>query len=121
MALEAAASTGERWYEPELFRLKAEMLLALPKARPREAEQCLRTAIAIAQQQEAKFWELRVATCLARLWARQAQRADARDLLAPVYGWFNEGLDTLDLKQAKSLLDACSDARRSGVRRRLRE
>ena len=83
--------------------------------------QCLRTAIAIAQQQEAKFWELRVATCLARLWARQAQRADARDLLAPVYDWFNEGLDTLDLKQAKSLLDACSDARRSGVRRRLRE
>jgi class 3 adenylate cyclase/predicted ATPase len=105
LALEAAASTGERWYEPELFRLKAEMLLALPKARPREAEQCLRTAIAIAQQQEAKFWELRIATCLARLWATQERRADARDLLAPVHGWFTEGFDTLDLKQAKSLLD----------------
>src|SRR5262249_4187128 len=86
----ARASDGT---SPSCFRLKAEMLLALPKARPREAEQCLRTAIAIAQQQEAKFWELRVATCLARLWARQAQRADARDLLAPVYGLFNEGLE----------------------------
>jgi predicted ATPase len=89
---------------PELFRLKAEMLLALPKARPREAEQCLRTAIAIAQQQATKFWELRVTTSLARLWARQARRADARDLLAPVHDWFTEGF-ALDLKQAKSLLD----------------
>jgi predicted ATPase len=65
----------------------------------------LRTAIAIAQRQEAKFWELRVAACLARLWARQARRADARDLLAPVHGWFTEGFDTPDLKRAKPLLD----------------
>jgi hypothetical protein len=95
-------AADERWYEPELFRLKAEMLLALPKARPREAEQCLRTAIASAQQQEAKFWELRVATCLARLW-RERRSELTRAICLRLF-------DTPDLKQAKSLLDELARA-----------
>jgi class 3 adenylate cyclase/predicted ATPase len=103
-ALEAAASTGERWYEPELLRLRAEMLLALPESRPVAAEQCLTDAIALAQKQESKLWELRSATALAGLWAHQGRRAEASDILAPVYGWFTEGLDAPDLKNAKALL-----------------
>ncbi len=103
-AIEAAANTGERWYEPELLRLRAETLLALPKARVVVAEQCLIDAIALANAQEAKFWELRAAVALAALWTKQERRADARDVLAPVYGWFNEGLDAPDLRNANALL-----------------
>ena len=103
-ALEAASVTGERWYEPELLRFKAEMLLARAEQHATEAEQCLATAIAIAQKQEAKFWEVRSAAALARLWAQQGRRAQARDLLAPVYGWFTEGGNRPDLQEAKKLL-----------------
>ena len=105
-ALEAASTTGERWYEPELLRFKAEMLLAQPKQLATEAEQCLKAAIALAQQQEAKFWELRAAAALAKLWADQGRRDEAHDLLARVYGGFTEGFETADLKEAKTLLDA---------------
>jgi class 3 adenylate cyclase/predicted ATPase len=104
-ALEVASTNGEHWYEPELLRLKAEMLLAQTKPRAAEAEQCLETAISLAQTQEAKFWELRATTALAELWARQGRPSEARDLLAPVYNWFTEGFDTADLKQAKALLN----------------
>jgi predicted ATPase len=104
-ALEAASTTGERWYEPELLRLKAEMLLAQPKQRATEAEQCLKAAISLAQKQEAKFWELRAATALAELWARQGRPCEAHELLAPVYGCFTEGFGTADLKDAKQLLE----------------
>ena len=104
-ALDAASTTGERWYEPELLRFKAEMLLALPKQRATEAEQCLDAAIALAQQQEAKFWELRSATALAKLWAHQGRRGEGRDLLAPIHSGFTEGFDTADLKEAKTLLE----------------
>ena len=100
-----ASTTGERWYEPELLRFKAEMLLIQPKQRAIEAEQCLKAAIALAQQQEAKFWELRATATLAKLRADQGRPSEAHDLLAPVYGCFTEGFDTLDLKQAKALLD----------------
>jgi hypothetical protein len=62
-------------------------------------------ALAVARQQQAKSWELRAATSLARLWRDQGKRDEAHDLLAPIYGWFTEGFDTLDLKQAKALLD----------------
>ena len=103
-ALDATSSTGEIWYEPETLRLKAEMLLALPEPRTSEAEQCLMAAIASAQKQDAKFWELRAATVLAGLWARQGRRAEARDLLAPVYGWFTEGFGNADVKDAAALL-----------------
>jgi predicted ATPase/class 3 adenylate cyclase len=103
-ALDATSSTGEIWYEPETLRLKAEMLLALPEPRTSEAELCLAAAISSAQKQDAKFWELRAATVLAGLWARQGRRAEARDLLAPVFGWFTEGLHTADVKAAAALL-----------------
>ena len=104
-ALEAALSTGERWYESELLRLKAEMLLAQLQQPATAAERCLTEAISIAQKQEAKFWELRAAMALAQLRARLGRRVEARELLAPVYGWFTEGFDTVDLKEAKTLLD----------------
>jgi predicted ATPase len=103
-ALEAASSTGELWYEPELLRLKAEMLLAQPGQRATAAEACLKAAITLAQKQETKFWELRAATRLAQLWKQQGRRAEARDLLAPVFGWFTEGFDNSDVKNAAALL-----------------
>ena len=80
------------------------MLLALPEASAAMAEQCLTDAIALAQKQEAKFWELRSATALARLWAKQGRRAEASEVLAPVCGWFTDGLDAPDLRNAKALL-----------------
>ena len=81
------------------------MLLAQPKQHATEAEQCLEAAIALAQQQDAKFWELRAAASLAKHWADQGRRDEGRDLLAPVYGCFTEGFDTLDLRAARCLLD----------------
>jgi predicted ATPase len=69
------------------------------------AETCFRQALSIARHQQAKSWELRTATSLARLWQRQGQRQEARDLLTPVYEWFTEGFDTADLREAKQLLD----------------
>ena len=107
-ALEAASTTGERWYEPELLRFKAEMLLALPKRRENEAEQCLEAAIALAQQQEARFWQLRAAVTLANLWVDQGRRDEGRDLLTSIYAGFTEGFHTADLRAAKTLLDGVS-------------
>jgi predicted ATPase/class 3 adenylate cyclase len=103
-ALEAASNTGERWYEPELLRLKAEVLITQSGQDAREAEHCLKSAIALAQEQEAKFWELRAATTLAVLWKQQGRRAEAHSLLAPVFSWFAEGLSTADVKGAGALL-----------------
>ena len=105
IALEAATTTGERWYEPELHRLRAEMLLASGAQAFGAAEQCLQTAIAIAEEQKAKFWTLRATTALAKLWLQNERSAEGRNLLAPVYSQFTEGLDTPDLKEAKVLLD----------------
>ena len=73
-----------------------------------EAEACFQQAIAVAQQQSAKSWELRAATSLARLWQQQGKQAEAYQLLAPVYDWFTEGFDTADLQDAKTLLDELS-------------
>jgi predicted ATPase len=97
--------TGNCAFEAELYRLKGELLLqqAIPDAS--QAEICFHQAIAIAQKQGAKSWELRAATSLARLWYNQGKRQEAYDLLAPVYGWFTEGFDTADLQEAKALLD----------------
>ena len=95
----------ERWFEADLHRLKGEALLALSPERAAEAEACYHQALAVARDQGARLWELRAATSLARLWRDQGRRAEARDLLAPVYGWFTEGFDTADLKDAKALLD----------------
>jgi class 3 adenylate cyclase/tetratricopeptide (TPR) repeat protein len=92
-----------RWFQAETVRLTGDVLLATSDAAAAEAS--YHEAIAIAQQQSAKLWELRAATSLARLWRDQGKRVEARDLLAHVYGWFTEGLDTPVLQEAKALLD----------------
>ena len=110
-ALTLADTTGERFYEPERYRLKGELLLQQNSDNQAETETCFTQAITIAQNQQAKSWELRAATSLARLWQSQGKRQEAHDLLAPVYGWFTEGFDTADLKDAKTLLDALAEER----------
>src|SRR5918995_3753889 len=105
-ALEGVERTGVRWVEAELHRLRGELSLALPEPDQSEAEACFRQALAVAHEQQAKLWELRAATSLARLWRDQRRRNEAHDLLAPIYGWVTEGFDTVDLNEAKALLDA---------------
>jgi class 3 adenylate cyclase/predicted ATPase len=105
-ALTLAETTGERWYESEIHRLKGALLLQQNSNNQAEAETCFHHAIVIAQNQQAKSFELRTATSLARLWQQQGKRQEAHDLLAPVYHWFTEGFDTADLQEAKALLDA---------------
>jgi predicted ATPase len=102
-ALRIAERTGERWLDAELHRHKGR--LRLRQGRPEAAEELYRKALSIAQEQEAKLWELRAAVSLARLWVDQGRWTEAYDLLAPVYSWFTEGFDTADLKEAKALLD----------------
>ena len=97
--------TGERVYEAELYRLQGELLLAQGPAHQPEGEAAFQHALTVARQQEAKSWELRAATSLARLWQQQGKKVEAHGLLAPVYCWFTEGFDTADLKDAKTLLE----------------
>jgi class 3 adenylate cyclase/predicted ATPase len=104
-ALGGVERTGVRWIEAELHRLRGELRLALPEPDQPEAEACFCRALAVAREQQAKLWELRAATSLARLWRDQSRRNEAHELLAPVYGWFTEGFDTTDLKEAKALLE----------------
>jgi predicted ATPase len=112
-ALAIVGKTGERYYEAELHRLKGDLVLrssgveAEPGVRTR-AEECFRKSIEIARQQEAKSFELRAVTSLSRLWKRQGKKAEARQMLAEIYGWFSEGFDTADLKDAKALLEQLS-------------
>jgi predicted ATPase len=107
-AMTAIETTKERWFEAEVNRIAGEIAL---KSSPEsdtakaEAESYFERALAVAREQQAKSWELRAAMSMARLWRDQGKRDEARDLLAPVYGWFTEGFDTLDLKEAKGLLD----------------
>jgi predicted ATPase len=103
-ALTHVDTTGERWCEPELYRLKGALLLQQSLDNQAEAEDCFHQAITIAQSQQAKSWELRAAMSLARFWQQQGKRQEALDLLAPVYHWFTEGFDTADLQDAKALL-----------------
>jgi predicted ATPase len=103
-ALARVEETKERWHEAELHRLRGELLLMLPTPDHAEAEASLRRALAVAVEREAKLWELRAAMSLARLWCDQGRRAEAHDLLAPVYGCFAEGFDTPDLIEANALL-----------------
>jgi predicted ATPase len=102
-ALEIVERTGERWFAAELNRHKGQLLLR--QSYTEAAEELYRKALSIAEEQEAKLWELRAAVSLARLRRDQGRHSEARDLLAPVYGWFTEGFDTPDLKEAKALLD----------------
>jgi len=104
-ALLLGDTTDAHWYKPELYRLKGELLLQLSSDNQVEAENCFQQAITVARSQQAKSFELRTATSLARLWQQQGKRQEAHDLLAPVYHWFTEGFDTADLKDAKALLD----------------
>jgi predicted ATPase len=90
------------------LRLKGEILLICDKPNVAKAEQCFRAALDVARTQEAKWWELRATMSLARLLATQGRRDEARTMLADIYGWFTEGFDTADLKDAKSLLDELS-------------
>src|SRR5262249_24936900 len=106
-----ADTTGERWYEPELHRLKGELLLQVSADNHAEAETYFQHALSIAQNQSAKSWELRASTSLARLWQQQGKRQEAHDLLAPVYNWFTEGFDTGDLIEANAILEELEDGR----------
>ncbi len=104
-ALDHVAQTGIVYYEAELHRLDAGLRLRLDTPDEQRAEASFRRALETAGRQQAKSWELRAATSLARLWGKQGRRTEALELLAPVYGWFTEGFDTADLKDAKALLD----------------
>ncbi len=103
-ALAAADQHGNRSYEAEAHRLQGELLLRRDDSNVADAERCFRRAIQIARQQSAKSWELRATTSLARLLAKQGRRGESRTMLAEIYGWFTEGFDTADLKDAKALL-----------------
>jgi predicted ATPase len=104
-AITAVETTKEKWHEAEIHRTAGEIALMSPKRDAAKAEACFERALAVARAQQAKSWELRASMSMARLWREQGKRDEAREILAPVYGWFTEGLDTLDLKQAKALLD----------------
>lgn len=107
-ALAVGERTGDAHFTSELWRLKSELLLRQSGGDPHAAEDSLTKAVKLAREQSAKMWELRAATSLARLWTEHRRRNEARDLLAPVYGWFTEGFDTADLKDARALLDELS-------------
>ena len=107
-ALRMADVTGIGFYQPEMHRLKGELLLAHVPAEQANAEACFRQAIAIARRQSAKSLELRAVMSLSRLYQKQGKQAEARPLLAEIYGWFTEGLDSADLREAKALLQAVS-------------
>jgi predicted ATPase/class 3 adenylate cyclase len=108
-ALDLVDRTGERQCEAELYRLKGELTLQPSiqslESRVKEAEVCFHKAIDIARRQQAKSWELRAATSLARLWQQQGKKDEARQLLAEIYGWFTEGFETKDLQEAKALVE----------------
>ena len=104
-AIAAFEATGERWWEAEVHRVAGEIALTSPSPDVAKAEANISRALAVAQKQQARSWELRAAISMARLLRHQRKRDEARDRLAPVYGWFTEGFDTLDLKEVKALLE----------------
>ena len=104
-AMTAVETTKEKWCEADIHRTAGEIALMLPEPDAAKAQAHFERAIAIAREQQAKSWELRAAMSMARLWRDQGKRQQARDLLAPIYGWFSEGFDMLDLKEAKALID----------------
>ncbi len=104
-AMTAAEITKEKWYEAEVNRIAGEIARQSPKPDAAKSEAYFERALTVARQQQAKSWELRAAMSLARLWRDQGKQHQAHELLAPVYGWFTEGFDTRDLKEAKALLE----------------
>ena len=105
-AMTAAETTKERWHEAEIYRLAGEIVLLSPAPDLVKAEGYFEHGLAIARSQQAKSWELRAAMSQARLWRERGKRRQARDHLASVLGWFTEGFNTSDLREAKALLDA---------------
>jgi predicted ATPase len=105
-AIRAVEATKERWFEAAIYHAAGEIELVAHERDAAKAEAYFERALAIARKQQAKSLELRAATSMARLWCDEGKRDEARDLLAPVYGWFTEGFDTLALKEAKAVLDA---------------
>jgi predicted ATPase len=105
-AMTAVETTKETWCEADIYRIAGEIALRSPVPDPAKAQAFFERALAVARAQQAKSWELRAAMSLARLWVKQGKRDEARALLAPVYGWFTEGFETGDLKEARALLDA---------------
>ena len=104
-AIDKVERSKEKWCEAEVHRIAGEIALKSLAPDTEKAEKYFDRALAVARQQQAKSWELRAAMSMARLWRDQGKPQQARELLAPVYGWFTEGFDTLDLKEAKALLD----------------
>ena len=104
-AMSAVQKTNERWWEAEVSRIAGDIALRSPERDTAKAQSYFDRALAVARHQQAKSWELRAAMSMARLWREQGKPQQARELLAPVYGWFTEGFDTLDLKEAKALLE----------------
>jgi predicted ATPase len=104
-AMQTLETTKERWFEPEANRMAGEIALRSPKPDPANAQSDFERALAVARQQQAKSWELRAATSLARLWRGQGKVQEAREQLAPVYGWFTEGFETRDLQEARAMLN----------------
>ena len=100
-----ALARAKRWFEAEVYRTAGEITLNSPEHDAVKAEEYFERALAVAREQQAKSWELRAAMTLARLWRSQGKVQQARELLAPVYGWFTEGFDTRDLKEANALLE----------------
>ena len=113
-ALRMVERTGERWFAAELYRHQGQLLLR--QGHTGAAEELYGRALSIAREQEAKLWELRAAVSLARLRRDQGRRTEARDLLAPVYGWFTEGFAMPDLIEARELLEELQPAARSASR-----
>ena len=116
-ALEVMAKTGEKIWHAELHRIKGQLLLESSGENHVEAEDSFQKAIDIARAQNARAWELRAATNLAHLWLDQNKADEARQLLAPIFDWFTEGLETTDLCEAKALLDELSLSVRSKMPR----
>jgi predicted ATPase len=103
-ALKRVGKTAERYFEPELYRLRGELVLQSGDAYMAEARSCFQRAIEVARKQSAKSWELRATKSLGRLLKKQGRGNEARDMLAEIYNWLTEGFDTADLKEAKALL-----------------
>jgi predicted ATPase len=104
-AMARAEASGERWFDAEIHRIAREIELSSSERKSPNAQRYFEQALDVARAQPARSLELRAATSLARLWGVQGRRTEARDLLARVYDWFTEGFDTLDLKEAKALVE----------------
>jgi len=100
--------TSRRSWESELYRIKGELMLSDVNPAPKEAEACFRHAVDTARKQDSKSFELRAVMSLNRLWQQQGKKKEARQILSELYGWFTEGFDTADLKEAKALLEELS-------------